>query len=108
VRARQQLVVDFNVRRWRRPASSYGGAGLARGVENIPEDLPGALREERERSAGAGAGTEKYLFALAGWQPELAGAESVRCVRHRRRRCRRPRRHTGSACWGPTELLGFS
>lgn len=66
---------------------------------------PCERREAKQRSAKG----QKYLFALAGWaavQPILANAVEM-CVRHRRRRCRRLRRRTGSACWGPTELLSF-
>jgi len=81
------------------------GGGLAHGVENISEDLPGALREERhgEKKGQPGRGGREKI-SLRNWQVQT---ECVWSVRHRRRRCRRPRRHTGSACWGPTELLSF-
>jgi len=70
-----------------------------------PRISPAPCERDGKRSAGPGLPRKKKNLSL---QPELAGAEFVRRrVRHRRRRCRRPRRHTGSACWGPTELLSF-
>lgn len=74
---------------------------LAHGVQDISQDLAGALPDRNGEGSALSWGGHENISEL--WQ--ICGVVLCGCVRHRRRRCRRPRRHTGSACWGPTALL---